>query len=813
MTEHDASTQRNNRRSDSGWRGLCARYWAVMFVVIAGLGVSLSAYQSFVDAAQSQHTQALIEQSRRQHDAVIDRFESYEHALRYMRGYVQSSRYVDQYEWSGFVKYAELESRFPGVMGFAYVERVASGGTKDLVAEMHGQGFESFAIKTHEGALGWQVNEDPEPRERYILKYEEPLERNRAVIGLDVSSLAVNRAVYDQATEANSTRLSDPFTLAQREKGEASQGLVMVLPVIDETMAPETAEERRAAVRGWVSVSIDMSYFQKYALFVSEETDRLTLSIESSKGEAVVLFDSSQAHDESCDDCGDESGPSSSFVSKISGKRMFTTIIPSIKHLDGSLTLAEFDENMRKAHNALYLGIRLALVVIVVTLIVEYGRIRTNRVAGRMTSTLRKSERRQRAFAYHAQLANQAKSKFLANMSHEIRSPMTSVLGYTELLAEMLHQGGSVADMRDAVERIDRAGSHLLMVVNDVLDLSRIESGKLPVNKVPCRIGEVLSEVVGTMRVRADVAGLSLGVDFETEVPERVVADPYRVRQILLNLVGNAIKFTKAGGVRISVGCVDGKMWFSVHDTGIGMRLDRIEGLFEPFEQDEFTKDYSHKGTGLGLSISRQLAEMMGGELTATSMLGEGSVFTCTLPMSVPEEDVVDGSESWGGVEMIEQLPCGVLEGPEKVSAVGRIHGRVLVAEDGEDNQRLIKHFLTKAGVKVEFVGNGREAVDRIEADPWFDMIIMDIQMPVMDGYEAARTLRDRGCSLPILALTANAMSGDRQQCIEAGCDEYETKPVNRARLLRTVERMISWDRFGPERGADGRLGGGTSAA
>lgn len=778
-------------------------------MVIAGLGVSFSAYQSFVLAAKSQHTQALIEQSRRQHDTVIDRFESYEHALRYMRGYVQSSQYVDQHEWSGFVKYAELESRFPGVMGFAYVERVAPGGIKDLVAEMRRQGFESFAIKTHEGALGWQENANPEPRERYILKYEEPMERNRAVIGLDVSSLAVNRAVYDQATEANSTRLSDPFQLAQREGHEASHGLVMVLPVLDESKATETAEDRRAAVRGWVSVAIDMSYFHEYALFVSEGTDRLTLSIESSIGEAVVLIESLQDHDESCDDCGGDSGPSGSFVSNISGKRMFTTVIPNTKHLDGSLTLSEFDENMRKAHNALYLGIRLTLVVIVVTLIVEYGRIRAHRVAGRMTSTLRKSERRQRAFAYHAQLANQAKSKFLANMSHEIRSPMTSVLGYTELLAEMLDEGGSVADMRDAVERIDRAGSHLLMVVNDVLDLSRIESGKLPVNKVPCRIGEVLSEVVGTMRVRANEAGLRLGVEFETEVPVRVVADPYRVRQILLNLVGNAIKFTETGGVRIAVGCVEGKMWFSVHDTGVGMRLDRIEGLFEPFEQDEFAKDYSHKGTGLGLSISRQLAEMMEGELTATSVLGEGSVFTCTLPMSVPEEDVVDGAEQWGGVEMIDQLPCGVLEDPEQVSPVTEIHGRVLVAEDGQDNQRLIKHFLTKAGVNVEFVGNGREAIDRIEADPWFDLIILDIQMPVMDGYEAARTLRDRGCSLPILALTANSMSGDRQQCIEAGFDEYETKPVNRARLLRTVERMISRGRFGAE---NAEVGGASAA-
>ncbi|MGJ8636901.1 MAG: CHASE domain-containing protein [Phycisphaerales bacterium] len=812
MTDPDTNTTPDTRKSDSGLKGFCVRYWAVLFVVVAGMVVSYSAYRSFVHAAETQHSQALIEEARQQHDAVVDRFASYEHALRYMRGYIQSSQYVDQSEWSAFVQYAELESRFPGVMGFAYVERVASGKIDELIFEMHNQGFDSFAIKTYQGVEeGWREVVDPEPCERYIIKYEEPMERNAAVIGVDVSSLAVNKAVYDKATDTDLTQMSDPFTLAQREAHVASLGLVMVLPVYTRGMPIEDAQERRQAVRGWVAVAIDMSYFTEYALYVSEGTDRLTLSMNASNGERVVLIDSFSSHNGSCDDCDFDDEVTGSFVSEVSGKRMFTTVIPDTNHIDGSLSLTEFDENMRKAHNALYLGIRLTLVVIVVTLIVEYGRIRAHRVAGRMTSTLRKSERRQRAFAYHAQLANQAKSRFLANMSHEIRSPMTSVLGYTELLAEMLDEGGSVEEMRDAVGRIDRAGSHLLMVVNDVLDLSRIESGKLPVNKVPCRIGEVLSEVVGTMRVRANEAGLKLGVDFETEVPGRVIADPYRVRQILLNLVGNAIKFTEEGGVRIAVGCTDGKMWFSVHDTGIGMRLDRIEGLFEPFEQDEYAQDSSQKGTGLGLSISRQLAEMMDGELTATSVLGEGSVFTCTLPMMVPQEDVVDGSESWGGVEMIEQLPCEVLEDSKKESAVTQIEGRVLVAEDGVDNQRLIKHFLKKTGVEVVFVYNGREAVDLIEADPSFDLIIMDIQMPVMDGHEAARMLRDRGCTLPMLALTANAMSGDRQQCIESGFDEYETKPVNRARLLRTVERMIS--RSGLDLGERGSEDGGARAA
>ncbi|MBO6514522.1 MAG: CHASE domain-containing protein [Phycisphaerales bacterium] len=791
------------RASDRGglasrWRGICARYWVVIFVVCAGFGVSWSSYRSYAHAAQTQRERASLVHAQQQHEHLIGLFDGYEQALKYMRGYVQSSEYVDQDEWSGFVKYADLEARFPGVWGFAYVERVRAGELDRFIEDMHAQGHDSFVVKTHSGELV-QVDEQDD-RDRFVIKYEEPIERNRAVIGLDVSSSETNKEVYDSATDSGEARLSDPFPLGQQKGDPGAVGIVMVMPVFDSRLAVETVEDRRRAVTGWVSVALDMGYFRAKALDLPDDTERITLQIETQNGHGVELLSYTRNMGSLHDDCGagceEDAQVQGTFATEFAGKSLSSTIVINSMHVPSSLTGAEYDENMRKAESSLYLGIRLTLIVIVVTLVIEFVRIRAERIAGRMTSTLRQSERRQRAFAYHAQLANKAKSKFLANMSHEMRSPMSSVLGYTEVLHEMLDEGATADDMREAVGRIERAGSHLLMVVNDVLDLSKIESGKLPVNKVACEIGEILSEVVGTMGIKAEEAGLELGVRFETEVPRRIVADPYRVRQILLNLVGNAIKFTKEGGVRLAVGCNEGRIWVSVHDTGVGMRSDRIEGLFEPFEQDHLSKEYSYNGTGLGLSISRQLAEMMDGELTATSVLGEGSVFTCTLPLEIPEEDVVDGSAEWGGVAMIHELPCRVrFESGEGL--LEDIGGRVLVVEDGEDNQRLIGHYLRKAGVAAEFVYNGLEAVEMIEADPAFDLIVMDMQMPVMDGYEATRTLRDRGCRIPILALTANAMSDDRQRCIDAGCDEYETKPVKRARLLRTVARMMG-------RGADG---------
>lgn len=797
MAESRDSERRWWLGTSSGWWDFCTRYWVVLFVVCVGVVVSWSAHVSYVRAAEIQQTRAAIRSAEVQHDEIIARFKGYERVLGYMRGYMQSSDRVDQGEWSGFVKYADLETRFPGVWGFAYIERVRAGELGSFIRRMHEEGVESFAVRTHNGAVfdGGEDEDFIDDRERYILKFEEPYERNSGVIGLDISSSETNRAVYDLATDSGIARLSDPFVLAQRE-GLDVPGLVMAMPVYESGVALETIQQRREAVRGWVSVALDMDYFAKHAKVISEDTDELRLRIEASDVGAVELFHTKRESDEECDGCDVEhTGISASFVSQVSGKDFISTIVTGSGHAASSHATYEFDENMRKANQVLSLGLRLTLVVILVTLVIEYVRIRADRIAGRITSSLLKSERKQRAFAYNAQAANKAKSAFLANMSHEIRSPMTSVLGYTELLAELVEEGGGKHEMRHALDRIDRAGSHLLHVVNDVLDVSKIESGKLPVRMVACQIGEVLSEVVGVMRVRASEAGLGLAVEFETGVPGRVMTDPYRVRQILLNLVGNAIKFTKEGGVRISVGCDADSLSFSVHDTGVGMRSDRIEAVFEPFEQDDSLQDSSNIGTGLGLSISRQLSEMMGGKLTAASVLGEGSVFTCRLPIRVPDDDVVDALKAWGGAAMIDCLPCEATVRRGRKELISGIGGRVLVAEDGEDNQRLIGHFLAKGGVEAVFVENGQEAIDVIENgvgfDFGFDLIILDIQMPVMDGYEAARTLRERGCTIPILALTANAMSGDRERCIDAGCDEYETKPVNRARLLRTVARMM----------------------
>jgi len=380
-----------------------------------------------------------------------------------------------------------------------------------------------------------------------------------------------------------------------------------------------------------------------------------------------------------------------------------------------------------------------------------------------------------------AEVANTAKSRFLANMSHEIRTPMTAILGYTDLLMDP-KLGPSSRNNYLAV--IQRSGKHLLGLINDILDLSKIEAGKLALDVRPCSVVSLLADVASVVRPRAEQQGVSLAVEYPGELPETILTDGARLRQAVVNLAGNAVKFTERGNVRIVASFLD--EWrdgrpavkIEVIDTGIGIREEVLSQLFQPFAQGDASVAQKFGGTGLGLVISRHIAELLGGELIATSVLGQGSRFTLTVPagslrdvkmLQRPAEVECDASN--GGSE----LPVGSLEGL-----------CILLAEDGFDNRELITTILRNCGAEVETAENGLLAVAKAEAAP-FDVVLMDMNMPEMDGYEATRTLRDRGYAGPILALTANGMSTDVALCKAAGCDEHLSKPIDRAQLLQTI--------------------------
>ncbi len=400
-----------------------------------------------------------------------------------------------------------------------------------------------------------------------------------------------------------------------------------------------------------------------------------------------------------------------------------------------------------------------------------------------ITERKRAQEALQQAKA-DAEAANEAKTSFLANMSHEIRTPLTAILGFSE----MLNDSSAGADEQDEwVDAISRNAEHLLLLISDVLDVSRIEADKLELYAAPCNVAVVISEVVSMIRPRAQHQGLGLAANYNAPLPETIIVDEAHLRQVLVNLLGNAIKFTDQGGITITATFLpdwrpdESGLQIDVADTGEGIAEAHLEHLFEPFYQADVSVSRRHGGTGLGLAISEQIISAMDGEITVTSTPGVGSVFSIIIPTGDLE-----------GVAILARPAEALRQGePAKPqpSAGQRLDGvRILLAEDGADNRRLIVALLERAGGSVVAVSNGRLAVQRAQEED-FDLVLMDVQMPEVDGLQATRMLRTLGHSIPIVALTAHALSGIRDECLAAGCTDYLTKPIDNKHLIGAVAR------------------------
>ena len=381
------------------------------------------------------------------------------------------------------------------------------------------------------------------------------------------------------------------------------------------------------------------------------------------------------------------------------------------------------------------------------------------------------------------EVANRAKSDFLANMSHEIRTPLTAILGFADILSDEETVNQTPQKRMEIVHTIKNAGAHLLAVINDILDLSKIEADKLTVEKVDTELVNVLCEVERLMLQTATAKDLVLTMAISSPVPDRFLSDPTRLRQILMNLVGNAIKFTQEGTVRVTSGVEDqdgkSRLIIDVADTGSGMTPEQTLGLFTAFGQADSSVTRKYGGSGLGLVICRRLANILGGDVTLLySEVGKGSCFRLVLPL----ESVV------GSAMVVSLTPVQINDEPKPNAVALKLSGRVLLVEDGLDNQRLIAFLMRKAGATIETADNGRIALDMLDqaeaAGTPFDMLLTDMQMPEMDGYHLASNLRDRGSKLPIVALTAHAMTDDRKKCIDAGCDDYVSKPIDKVNLI-----------------------------
>ena len=413
-----------------------------------------------------------------------------------------------------------------------------------------------------------------------------------------------------------------------------------------------------------------------------------------------------------------------------------------------------------------------------------------NRVGGILMFTediteLKRIEGSLQAALERAERANRTKSEFLANMSHEIRTPMTAILGYADLLLEETELAQDEARRSDALQTIRRNGEHLLSIINEILDLSKIESGMMKVESINCSPQQLVDDLLLMMRPRAASKGIALSARFDGPIPRQIQSDPTRLRQILVNLVGNAVKFTSTGSVQLVTRfCAESKprLEFDVIDTGPGIAPEQIEQLFCPFTQGDASTTRRYGGTGLGLAISKRLAELLDGSVEVIeSVVGRGSHFRLSVSHGVSANAPLVLPTEWEDRDNASA--------PRRSTAVAPLAGcQVLLAEDGADNQRLISHLLRRAAAGVDVVDNGQLALEFMEQATRdgrrIDIVLMDMQMPVLDGYEATRRLRAAGYKGAIIALTAHAMSDDRGKCLAAGCSEYLTKPVDRRKLV-----------------------------
>ncbi|WP_158264834.1 CHASE domain-containing protein [Blastopirellula marina] len=378
-----------------------------------------------------------------------------------------------------------------------------------------------------------------------------------------------------------------------------------------------------------------------------------------------------------------------------------------------------------------------------------------------------------------AERASKVKSEFLANMSHEIRTPMTAIIGFSDLLLE---EDISETEKRKAVGTIKRNGDHLLELINDILDLSKVEAGKFDIELRNMNPADVMNDVEELLSERAKSQENRLVFETNGPLPKLIRCDSTRLKQALVNLVGNAIKFTKQGTVTVTAECdfERQQMFYHVRDTGIGMSPEQLKQIFQPFRQADASTTRKFGGTGLGLTITKQIAEMLGGDVTVKSEPGRGSTFT----LRVATGDLTEISQQASGDDSTAKTP-------NSAATQARLNGRVLLVEDGPDNRRLIGFILKKAGAEVEMAENGQlgmdEALKAWEAGTPYDVVLMDMQMPVMDGYTAASKLRLAGYAGQIIALTAHAMREDINKCLEAGCDAYLTKPIDRKSFLSEV--------------------------
>ncbi len=711
-------------------------------------------------------------------ELVRARLETYIDALRGGASFFAASEVVSRGEWNTYVNSLEINRRHPGINGVGMVTPLRSYEVADFVARVRADGapdFDIHAVPDEPLPAG-----DPAGTRHYAITYIEPQDINHKAIGLDLNSEPSRSAAARKARDTGRPTITDRIVLVQ--DGKQRPGFLLYYPFYELNRPLDTVDERRAAFRGWIYAPFITENFLNAVLGPRGRQVSIHVYEGLSPEPAALVYASDHAED--------HTGSEEHF------DRLTTVRLADKDYTIGWHHGPEFQRG--ETVPAMIAGSSLALVSALLAGLVltlqTLGR-RAGEIAEARTRELRelntkleaevaertRAESEARAARQLAEAANSAKSDFLATMSHEIRTPMNSVIGYTDLLLN-----SPVNDeQRIWLGNIQTSGRALLVLINDILDFSKIEAGKLELESIPFSPLGVAREVAGLLAPKADESKLRLVVEVGNQIPGLVVGDPSRLRQVLTNLVSNAVKFTESGTVRIGLdwqteSAARGRLSVVVQDTGIGIPEHKLRLLFTKFTQADSSTTRRYGGTGLGLAICKELVGLMGGEIAAHSVAGQGTRIGFEIPFDVAEPTGEPAPKA-------EPAPA-----PRPQPDI-----RVLLAEDAVMNQRLAVAVLRRLGCEVDLAVNGREAVEKFK-DCRYDIVYMDCQMPEMDGFAATRQIRrvetSRGerTPVPIVAVTANALQGDREKCLEAGMDDYITKPFTIADIARTLEVWVA---------------------
>lgn len=735
------------------------------------------------NAQESEETQ-FIELSNEAQQAVQHRLNVYIDALKASAGYYTNSEVMERREWRNYVTYINIEKRYPGINGLGFIRPFTAEELQEYTKAVRAHEIPDFEIKVVPNVNPPAVDEMG--FQHYIITHIEPIEQNRAALGLDTASELNRQTAARKARDSGEAVMTERISLVQ--DGQERPGFLIYMPIYQPNMPTDNVAQRREAFIGW-----------SYAPFVTENflsgilgtlTNRIRFNI----------YDDARITDDSY----------------VYGTEFRESRLHKPQNFDhtSSVNLADqifsfgwnrgLDFKTQQTHSATIAAASLALgtcllVGIVVSL--QGTNRRVNSLAKRKTTELLKSNDALKKEVYDrkkaeaeaeqakraAEAANHAKGEFLATMSHEIRTPMNSVIGFSELLAS----SNLSLEQKIWTNYIQSAGNSLLHIINDILDISKIEAGKLTLESIPFSIDLLISEVVGGLTTIAAEKGIFIEYNPGNGIPDSLLGDPVRIKQIITNLTANALKFTTHGCVVITTEWTNlgesGQVTIKVTDTGIGIPAEKLKSLFEKFTQVDSSTTRQFGGTGLGLAICKELTDLMHGKIEAESVLDIGTTMLLTLPLQQQNSQPINRKVSKAPYENLSSDST-----PDPNAA------DVLLVDDNGMNQQLGLTILKKLGCNVAVAKDGKQAVDYVkQKSP--SIIFLDCQMPVMNGYEAAKQIRKleklglirppkNGDAIIIIALTANASSDDRAKCLRAGMNAYMRKPCS----IKDFETMLA---------------------